>query len=162
MIPSDRGEKERRESFTRLERLARLMDAAVRIPGTDLRIGLDPILGLFPGVGDGVAAIVSAHIIAQAAGLGAPRATLLRMAGNVALEVLIGAIPVVGDVFDVTWRANQRNVALLAAHVERPRQSSAVNLTLVVAGLVLALLVLVGLATLGVWAIAWLAGARLP
>jgi len=89
------------------------MDSAFNVPGTRLRFGLDSLLGLVPGVGDAAAAAASAYILARAQQLGVPRATLMRMAFNLLLDVTIGAIPLVGDAFDVYWKANLRNVELL-------------------------------------------------
>jgi hypothetical protein len=103
-----------------LRRFARWLDAAVRVPGTPVRIGLDPLLGLVPGLGDLAGAVLGAWIVIAAAGRGASRATLLRMAANVGLDALIGALPVLGDLFDIAWKANQRNLALLERHTADP------------------------------------------
>jgi len=104
---------------TRLRRLAWLLDSSIRIPGTRFTFGLDPILGLFPVLGDLLGVIVSSYIVIEAARLGAPGSLLARMLLNVAIEGLIGALPVAGDVFDAVWKANQRNVELLDAWFER-------------------------------------------
>jgi hypothetical protein len=97
--------------------LSYLLDERFRIPGTKYRIGLDGLLGVLPGVGDTVGTLLSAYILFEAIQLGIPRATLLRMVANIALDTLVGAIPVVGDVFDVAWKANKKNVALLNAYM---------------------------------------------
>jgi hypothetical protein len=104
----------------RLRRLARLLDNAVQLPGTRYRIGLDPIIGLIPGIGDVIGAIFSTVIIFQAARLGAPRSTLVRMLANVGVDTLVGEIPLLGDLFDFGWKSNTRNIALLEQHLERP------------------------------------------
>lgn len=104
----------------RARRVARLWDGVLRIPGTPFAIGLDPLLGLIPGVGDAVGAGVSAWLVLEAARLGTPASTLVQMLTNVAIDALIGAIPVAGDVFDFAWKANLRNVALLEHHVADP------------------------------------------
>ena len=96
------------------------MDAGIRIPGTNLRFGLDPILGLIPGAGDAVGALLAAWILVEAIRWGASRATLGRMAANIALDALVGAVPLLGDVFDVVWKANLKNVALLERHALDP------------------------------------------
>jgi hypothetical protein len=104
----------------RLERLrgyARLLDDGIRIPGTKLRFGLDPILGLIPGLGDVAGASLSVAIIWEAARRGVPRSTLLRMAFNVAMDAGLGAVPIVGDIFDAIWKANRSNIDLLDRHI---------------------------------------------
>ena len=106
-------------SVVRAERLARLMDRAFRLPGTRIRLGLDSLLGLVPGVGDTLALAPSAYILAEAHRLGVPRRDLTRMAGNIGIDWLIGLVPLIGDIFDVGWKANMRNTAILRAHVER-------------------------------------------
>lgn len=100
----------------RLDRLARLLDTSIGIPGTRWRFGLDPILGLVPGVGDLAGAALSGYIVYEAWRLGVPRAVLARMIANVAAETLLGTVPVAGDLFDAWWKANRRNVDLLCRH----------------------------------------------
>ena len=100
----------------RLDKLSQLLDTAILIPGTRFRVGLDGLLGLIPGVGDTIGAVFSTYIILEAARLGFAKGTLLRMIGNVAVETLVGAVPILGDIFDIAWKANVRNLALLRAH----------------------------------------------
>ena len=88
---------------------------SIPLPG-GYRIGLDPIIGLVPGLGDAIGALLSAFIINEARSLGAPRSILLRMIGNVAIETVLGAIPFAGDIFDAAFKANSRNLALLARY----------------------------------------------
>ena len=128
--------------------LARVLDEAIRIPGTNIRIGLDALLGLLPGGGDVAGGLFSGLIILQAARSGAPAPVLGRMLANVAIDVVLGAIPIIGDVFDVAWRANTRNVRLLESWRERPATTKRAS-TLAVGGILLALLVLIGLAVWG-------------
>ena len=128
--------------------LARVLDEAVRIPGTNIRIGLDALLGLLPGGGDVAGGLFSGLIILQAARSGAPAPVLGRMLANVAIDVVLGAIPIIGDVFDVAWRANTRNVRLLESWRERPATTKRAS-ALAVGGILLALLVLIGLAVWG-------------
>ncbi len=113
-----------------LEWLSHLLDAAFPIPGTRFRIGLDALLGLIPGIGDPLGAVLSSYIILAAARLGASWLTLLRMLGNVAIDGLVGAVPILGDVFDIAWQANVRNLALLHAQRkelgQRPRSQQQV------------------------------------
>ena len=101
-----------------LDWLGRLLDTAFPIPGTRYRIGLDGLLGLVPGIGDSLGTLLSSYIIFAAARLGVPKQVLLRMVGNVALEGLVGLVPILGDLFDIAWKANIRNLALLRAHAE--------------------------------------------
>ena len=106
-----------------LRRLAYWLDEGIRLPGTRLRIGLDPIIGLIPGFGDAAGAILAAGILIAAVRRGVSRFTLGRMAYNIALDALLGAVPLVGDVFDAAWKANLRNIALLDRHVAVPAQA---------------------------------------
>ena len=103
----------------RLNWLAWLLDSSIPIPGTRLTIGLDALIGLFPVIGDAVGVVLSSYIVREAAALGAPRSILARMAFNVALEGLVGVIPLAGDLFDAAFKANRRNVRLLRRHLER-------------------------------------------
>lgn len=109
--------RSRTETIARLDALARLLDAAVRIPGTNIRIGADALLNLAPGVGTLVAKGLSSYLILEARRLGVPTGTLLRMAGNVAIDFAISVVPVVGWFGDAFFRANQRNIELLRAHL---------------------------------------------
>ncbi len=121
-----------------LDLLAQWMDSALEIPGIGVRFGLDAILGLIPGVGDAASAVVSLYIIRRAQHFGVGRATLLRMSLNVAGDMILGSVPVVGDVFDVFWKSNQRNVALIRRHaLATPRESRRLRLSdrLFVAGI---------------------------
>jgi hypothetical protein len=104
----------------RLRQLARLLDEAITIPGTSKKIGLDPIIGMIPGGGDTVGMILSAYIVVEAALLGLPKATLLKMVSNILIDATVGTVPLVGDLFDVVSKANTRNIKLLDAHVENP------------------------------------------
>jgi hypothetical protein len=96
--------------------MARLFDAAFRIPGTQIRFGVDPILGLIPGLGDFASPLLSLAILWQAAKLRVPKIVLLRMVMNAVIDAGVGAIPVVGDLFDFAWRATEWNMALLERH----------------------------------------------
>jgi hypothetical protein len=109
----------RADSVARLDALAWLLDSAFLIPGTNTRVGLDAVLGLIPGIGDLVSAGLSSYIIWEARQLGVPRWKIARMIGNVALDTGIGAIPFAGDLFDVAFRANRRNIKILRDHLER-------------------------------------------
>lgn len=126
--------------------LARLLDDLVAIPGTSFRIGLDPIIGIVPGVGDLIGAVLSTWILLAAARLGAPGTVLARMGVNVAVDTVVGAVPFAGDLFDAGWKANARNVRLLEAWLASPgrtRRASGALVLLLVIG-VLAVVAAVG------------------
>jgi len=106
-----------------LARFAELLDSGIRIPGTQLRFGLDPLIGLIPGVGDAAGAVLAGWILVEAIRLGASRATLVRIAGNIALDAGVGAVPLIGDIFDFAWKANVRNVTLLERHLRDPARA---------------------------------------
>jgi hypothetical protein len=114
-VPLDVG---RQQSVARLEALARLMDGAFVVPGTTIRFGLDGIIGLIPA-GDVIAGLVSTYLIWEARQLGAPNWLIARMLANAFLDTTIGTIPVLGDAFDVLFRANMKNMALLRRHLEK-------------------------------------------
>jgi Domain of unknown function (DUF4112) len=107
------------QSVARLDALARLMDSAFVIPGTKIRMGLDGLIGLIPVAGDLIASVVSTYLIWEARKLGAPRWLIARMIANVAIDTLVGSVPVVGDAFDILFRANLKNMALLKKHLAK-------------------------------------------
>lgn len=109
---------------TRLQRLARLLDDAFALPG-GYRIGLDGLIGLVPVAGDIVGALLAVYIIVQARRLGVPLRLQGRMLGNVLLELVVGLIPVLGDVFDFAFKANRRNLALIEAHLAQQEKQDA-------------------------------------
>ena len=109
------------ESVARVEALARLMDGAFLLPGTNIRLGLDAVIGLVPVAGDVISGLISSYLIWEARQLGAPRWLIARMMANTLFDTTLGAIPVVGDAFDVMFRANMRNMALLRKHLEKRR-----------------------------------------
>ena len=143
-------------SVDRLRRFAVWLDAGIAVPGTSVRFGLDPVLGLVPGLGDAVGALLAGWIFVEAIRLGAPRATLLRIVANIGLDALIGAVPVLGDVFDVVWKANIENVALLERHQLDPPgagKADRIFVTLLAGGVVV---LCAGLLAGGVLLTAWL------
>lgn len=113
------------ERVAALRKIAQLLDAAFVVPGTSYRFGLDPLLGLIPGLGDLVSPLFTIAILWQARDLGVPRVVQLRMIVNVAIDALLGTVPVLGDLFDVAWKANVRNLALLDRHAAGARRASA-------------------------------------
>ena len=111
-----------REAEEKIEQIAWLMDRSIPIGG--MRVGLDPILGLIPGIGDALSALISSIIIVQAHRAGVPKATVLRMMANVGIDVAVGAIPIVGDLFDFAWKANTKNLDLFKASVRGRHRTS--------------------------------------
>src|SRR5271165_3429210 len=105
-----------------LDLLAHLLDDWFRLPGTSIRFGLDGIIGLIPGLGDILAGLASCIIIVAAWFRGVPYIGLMRMVVNLAIDVIVGAIPFIGDAFDIVWKANRRNYALMTRHLRQPRR----------------------------------------
>lgn len=143
----------------RARALARVLDSAFRIPGTGITVGLDPILGLVPGLGDLAGAVASGYIVLTAARLGAPRVVLARMLLNIGTDTLVGSVPVLGDLFDVGFRSNIRNMDLLDGHLGQPAatlRSSRLAIFATVAAIVLLAAGAVALAILSVKALNWL------
>ena len=109
----------RAERIARIEWLSSLLDTAIVVPGTNFRFGLDALIGPVPGIGDAITTLLALYIVNEARALGAPRLLIARMLANVALDGVVGVVPVAGDLFDAAFRANRRNVALLRAHLDR-------------------------------------------
>jgi hypothetical protein len=107
-----------------LRRVSGMLDSAMLVPGTKIRFGLDPILGLIPGLGDFVSPLFTIGILWQARDLGIPKVVQLRMIFNVAIDTLVGIVPVAGDLFDVAWKANDMNMALLERHAYEENPAS--------------------------------------
>lgn len=130
------------DPLARARTLARLLDSAVRVPGTNIRFGADAIIGLVPGLGDIGGAVLAGYLVILAQRLGMPRAVVLRMLANVAVDTLGGSVPVIGDLFDVAYKSNLRNVALLERALERPAPTTRTS-RLMVVGTILGLALLV-------------------
>ena len=107
-----------------LDLLSRLLDEWFRIPGTSIRFGLDGIIGLVPGLGDIIGGLASTILVVAAWVRGVPYVTLARMVVNIGIEVLLGTVPLLGDMFDIAWKANRRNYALIVRHLEQKRQQT--------------------------------------
>lgn len=108
--------------LARLDRIAELLDESIRLPVIGYRIGYDALIGLVPVVGDAAGLLAGTYLVLEAARFKVPRSTLLRMTINVALEAVIGSIPVLGDVFDATYKSNLRNLRLLHARLQSPHE----------------------------------------
>jgi hypothetical protein len=139
-----------RAAERRIGRVTHALDELIAVPGTPVRVGLDPIIGLIPVVGDAVAGIVGAWIIGEAARFGVPRLVLGRMVVNLVVDLVIGAIPLLGDLYDVVFRSNSRNLELFRRHALEPdastrgEQAFFVGLLLLVVGVVWLMLTAIG------------------
>jgi hypothetical protein len=154
--PSRLGAGGRFFSNENLDILAHLLDDCFRIPGTRIRFGVDGIVGLIPAIGDVLAGLASCILIFAAWVRGVPYVTLARMAANLALDVVVGAIPFLGDAFDIAWKANRRNYKLLIRHIEHPRRHTWKDwLFLAVLSVILMAIFIVPLLVLA-WMLDWL------
>lgn len=153
---------ERSARFTAFERrfslVSRVFDDLVAVPGTNHRIGLDPVIGLIPVVGDAVSGVVGFWLIAEATRFGIPRVVVARMVLNTVLDLVLGAVPVLGDLFDVVSRSNTRNLALFRRHALEPGASTRDD-RLILLGLGA---IVVGVLWLLVSAIGWLLSIEIP
>jgi len=136
--PLSAGQEQRLKA---LKHISRLLDSAFVLPGTEFRIGLDPLLGLVPGLGDLASPMFTMALLWQSRDLGIPRVVQLRMIFNVAIDALVGLLPVAGDLFDFAWKANDRNLALLERYAYEYRRPSAGD-WLFVAALIALLLII--------------------
>lgn len=119
MVQGTLMDHETSAALVRLEALAKVMDSAFKIPGTDVRMVFDALLGLLPVIGDAISGAISSYLIWEAKRLGVPKLVLGRMVANTAIDTALGAVPVIGDLFDVAYRSNSKNVALLRRHLEK-------------------------------------------
>lgn len=136
------------KTLAHLRQLSYLLDNAFSIPGTPFRVGMDALIGLLPFGGDVVIGIFSVYIVVRAAKLGLPQETLVRMVLNILLDVVIGAVPLLGDLFDATWKCNTRNVALLESHLHSPQTETKADrrfVFLILAGLIVSAIAAVAL-----------------
>jgi hypothetical protein len=136
--PLTAGQEQRLKA---LKHISRLLDSAFVLPGTDIRFGLDPLFGLIPGLGDLTSPLFAIALLWQSRDLGIPRVVQLRMIFNVAIDALVGLLPLAGDAFDFSWKANDRNYALLERHAYEHRPPTAGD-WLFVTGLIALLLVI--------------------
>ena len=139
---------------SRLRRISRLLDNAISIPGTKISFGLDPIIGLLPGGGDTITGGIAGYIVVEAARMGVPREVLWKMVGNILIDSVAGTVPVVGDIFDVGWKANVKNIELLEKHLEISETNK--SNPLVIIGLILLLsLIVLGFAAIAFFTVTW-------
>lgn len=135
-----------------------MLDSAVRVPGTQIRFGAESIFGLIPVVGDIAGAALSGYIVLASARLGAPPSTIIRMLLNIGVDTVVGAVPVLGDLFDVGWRANMRNVDLLEGHIGGAPEVQRANRWVVLAVVVALVLLAIGAVALALAVFRFLAG----
>jgi hypothetical protein len=148
--PPPKGEYIPKE-LAQVRAIARLMDNAVPIPGTNFRVGLDAVLGLIPGVGDLLSGLIGSYILLTAARLGVPKVVLARMLLNVGADAALGVVPVAGDVLDAAWRTNAKNARLLERHLLDPRGTARGSWLTVIALAVVLFALLAGTIAVGVW-----------
>lgn len=145
-----------------LDDLSRIMDGLFRIPGTGWRFGLDAIIGLIPGLGDTATTVVSFYVLASGVRYRVPKVTLLRMGLNIAVDYLLGAVPLVGDLFDFAWKSNQMNVELVrkraAVPPEEARRGRLSDWLFVGLIMLVLLMLLIGSVTLSLWLLSQLFG----
>lgn len=116
---NDLSDLQARDARRRLAALSRVLDSAVRVPGTDFRVGLDMVMSLIPVAGSLASAGISLYLVREAVRFGISRSDIARMIGNVGVDAAIGAVPAVGFLFDAIFRANDRNIAILSRHLEK-------------------------------------------
>lgn len=136
-------------------RIAQLLDSAFPVPGTSYRIGLDPIVGLLPGIGDLISPLFTIALLLEARELGVPKVVQARMLFNVAIDTVVGTVPVLGDLFDFAWKANDKNLALLERHAREIRAGAASDYAFVALMVVL----VAALAVVPLLLLAWLTSA---
>ena len=129
---------------TGLRTLVRVLDDAFVIPGTNMRFGLDAVLGLIPGLGDVTGGVMSGMVILAAQRAGAPKSIIARMVVNSAIDMIVGTVPLLGDLFDATWKANRKNLDLLDRYLERPVATKKASTAFVVGAIIVLLLLVAG------------------
>jgi len=132
-----------------VDQLADLMDSRFSLPGTKFRFGLDPILGLIPGVGDAVSLAISGLLISYMYRHGASRKALIKMIGNVVLDAIIGSVPILGNIFDFAYKANDRNIRIMKEHYQEGKHQGTGKGILIGVGILL--VVCIGLILWGTW-----------
>ncbi|MEL6786027.1 MAG: DUF4112 domain-containing protein [Cyanobacteria bacterium J06607_15] len=143
--------------LSRLRRLSKLLDNAISIPGTKISFGLDPLIGLLPGGGDTLTGGIAAYIVVEAARMGIPRDILWKMVGNILIDSFAGTVPVVGDLFDLGWKANVKNIELLEQHLDATISGKPNYLFMIGLVALLALIVL-GFAAIAFFSVTWFWG----
>ena len=148
--PRDRGLTPREvliadtPKLERLRWLVQILDESIRLPGTNFKFGLDALIGLFPGGGDVVGALLSGVIIHAAARAGAPASVILAMLTNAAIDMIIGAFPVFGDAFDFAFKSNKRNLNLLERYLAQPEETKAASRTFIALAVGITVMIVTG------------------
>ena len=155
MRPLTQGQQAR---LAALRRVAELMDSAFVVPGTTYRIGLDPIIGLVPWIGDLVSPLFTVVLLWQARDVRVPKVVLGRMIFNAAVDAIIGAIPFAGDLFDFGWKSNQWNMALLERHAYEHHPASLADWAFVLTMIAIVVLLAAVPFVIAGWLISWVAG----
>ena len=135
------------ERMGRLRLLRQRLDHSITIPDTKYKIGVDPIIGLIPGGGDIFGAILSIYIMYSGIRIGVPRATVNKMFKNILLEFIVGCIPVVGDVFDVVWKSNQRNVKLIEESITPEEDNQYIGYITILTLISIMIIIVIGVIT---------------
>ena len=152
IIPPGARPKDSRIDDASLEALTRLLDDVFCIPGTNIRFGIDPLIGLIPGIGDLITSLASFLIIFAGWQRGLPRVTITRMVANVAIDTMAGSVPVLGDMFDAAWKSNRKNLQLLQRPVtDSARRKNTFTDALFLGAIALVLLVLAACPFLVIW-----------
>lgn len=156
IVTDEAREDLHREALRRTaDMLARLLDTVITIPGANVRIGLDPLIGLLPGIGDALASLLGSAILVMAAQLQVPKIVMVRMGLNLAMNGVVGAIPVAGDLFSIWFKSNARNAALLRRHSSpEVRNSTRADWAFVIAILVITLALTLGAIAGILWLVA--------
>ncbi len=144
--PTTQADTADTSALYRIRLATKILEGVIPIPGTDRKVGLDPIFGVLTGGGDALGFIMSAYILLESLRFRLPKGILLRMLGNVATDAIVGAVPFFGDVFDFLWRSNTKNLRLLEAHLENPQPQTAADKAFII----LILIALVGLFALAI------------
>ena len=144
------------KSVARARELARILDSAITIPGTGIRLGLDSLIGLLPAGGDAIGAALSSIIVMTALRQGVPKPVVWRMVANIVIDTLIGTVPLIGDLFDVAWKANNKNAELLARYEGAPEKTTTRSRGFAILVVVVLLVVLGSILTTAALLLRWL------
>ncbi|MEL6580579.1 MAG: DUF4112 domain-containing protein [Cyanobacteria bacterium J06621_12] len=143
--------------LSRLRRVSKLLDNAISIPGTKISFGLDPLIGLLPGGGDTLTGGISAYIVVEAARMGIDRDIIWKMVGNILIDSLAGTVPIVGDLFDLGWKSNVKNIELLEQHLD-VAESGKQDYLFMIGLIILLIIIVLGFAAITFFTVTWFWG----